>query len=307
MTKPSIHFSLATLLWVCLALNAVHANEQAQAATTGKLVATPDGSNRASMETMQIPSHGSLMNALVYVAAGAGPHPAVILLHGFPGNERNLDLAQDMRRAGWDVLYFDYRGSWGTPGNFSFSHGIEDTAAALNYLRQPEVAKKLRLDPTHIVLIGHSMGGFMAVEAAEKDPAIKAFATISAADFGGRFLKSLDKNQELAAIENLGIGLAQEGMAPLSGCTPNGLAHDVADHAASWSFQAKVDTLKDRTALIVTSDDGLATENETFAEALHQAGDTKVTAVHLATDHAYSDQRTELSQAVLRWLASLPK
>jgi pimeloyl-ACP methyl ester carboxylesterase len=64
------------------------------------------------------------MNALVYVAAGAGPHPAVILLHGFPGNERNLDLAQDMRRAGWDVLYFNYRGSWGTLGDFSFAHGI---------------------------------------------------------------------------------------------------------------------------------------------------------------------------------------
>jgi pimeloyl-ACP methyl ester carboxylesterase len=65
------------------------------------------------METFQIPSHGALLNAFVYVAAGAGPHPAVVLLHGFPGNERNLDLAQDMRRAGWDVLYFDYRGSWG--------------------------------------------------------------------------------------------------------------------------------------------------------------------------------------------------
>jgi len=84
----------------------------------------------ASMQTFQIPSHGALLNALVYVAAGAGPHPAVVLLHGFPGNERNLDLAQDIRRAGWDVLYFNYRGSWGSPGDFSFSHAIEDTAAA---------------------------------------------------------------------------------------------------------------------------------------------------------------------------------
>jgi pimeloyl-ACP methyl ester carboxylesterase len=46
-----------------------------------------------------------------YVASGTGPRPAVVLLHGFPGNERNLDLAQDMRRAGWDVLYLNYRGS----------------------------------------------------------------------------------------------------------------------------------------------------------------------------------------------------
>ena len=89
------------------------------------------------MQTMQLPSHGALLNAIVYVAAGAGPHPVVILLHGFPGNEKNLDLAQAIRRAGWDVLYFDYRGSWGSPGDFSFTHCIEDTQAAIAYVRDP--------------------------------------------------------------------------------------------------------------------------------------------------------------------------
>ncbi|MEO8998877.1 MAG: alpha/beta fold hydrolase, partial [Rhodanobacter sp.] len=176
------HCAIATILAASLAMAAcpVHAHlPPAPGAKTSQ--ATPSGAvDRASMQTMQIPSHGALMNALVYIAAGPGPHPAVILLHGFPGNERNLDLAQDMRRAGWDVLYFNYRGSWGTPGDFSFAHGIEDTAAALAYLRQPGVAKSLRLDPNRIVLMGHSMGGFMTVEAAAADPAIKAFATISA-------------------------------------------------------------------------------------------------------------------------------
>jgi dipeptidyl aminopeptidase/acylaminoacyl peptidase len=75
-----------------------------------------DRAHPATMETVQVPSHGVLMNGLVYVAAGVGPHPVVLLLHGFPGNEKNLDLAQAMRRAGWDVLYFDYRGSWGNAG-----------------------------------------------------------------------------------------------------------------------------------------------------------------------------------------------
>src|SRR4051812_26200803 len=73
-------------------------------------------------ETFQIPSHGAKLNALLYIADGPGPHPAVVLLHGFPGNERNLDLAQDIRRAGWDVLYFNYRGAWGSPGDFSFGN-----------------------------------------------------------------------------------------------------------------------------------------------------------------------------------------
>jgi pimeloyl-ACP methyl ester carboxylesterase len=260
---------------------------------------------RAEMQTFQIPSQGSLLNAFVYVAAGAGPHPAVVLLHGFPGNERNLDLAQDIRRAGWDVLYFDYRGSWGSPGDFSFSHGIEDTAAAVAYLRRPETSKLLRLDPARIVLLGHSMGGFMAVQAAAADPKILALGIISAADLGGRIPPNLPKDHQLDVIAGLTKGYAAEGMAPLAGCTPEGLARETVAHATDWSFVAKVDSLKTRPALVVTSDDGLTKANDAFASALRKAGDTRVVTLHLPTDHAYSDQRTALSAAILKWLATL--
>ncbi len=268
--------------------------------------AQPAGTaDRASMESFQIPSHGALLNAFVYVAAGAGPHPAVILLHGFPGNERNLDLAQDIRRAGWDVLYFNYRGSWGSPGDFSFSHSIEDTAAAIAYLRQPANAKTLRVDPSRIVLIGHSMGGFMAVQGVAADPGILAMGLISAADLGGRIPQPLSKDREPQAIQALSTGYAHEGMAPLSGCTPEGLARETIANAAKWSFPAKVDALKSRPALIVTSEDGLAPSNTAFATALRNAGNGQVTTLHLSTDHSYSDQRSALSKAVLQWLASL--
>src|SRR3954470_9178124 len=188
------------------------------------------GAAKASMESMQIPSHGSPMNGLVYVAAGAGPHPVVILLHGFPGNERNLDIAQDMRHAGWDVLYFNYRGSWGTPGNFSFSHAMEDVAAAIAYLRQPENAKRLRLDPSRIVLVGHSMGGFMAVEGAGADSAIKGIAMISGADMAGTYAQMQAQSSRTDAVKKMAAALGEEGMAPLNGCTPESLARELADH-----------------------------------------------------------------------------
>jgi len=265
-----------------------------------------DRTNAASMQTFQISSHGALLNAFVYVAAGAGPHPAVVLLHGFPGNERNLDLAQDMRRAGWDVLYFNYRGSWGSPGEFSFSHAIEDTVAATAFLRQPEMTKLLRLDPSRIVLIGHSMGGFMAVEGGTADPAVVAVGLISAADLGGRIPQPLPKEGEQAAIQRLTEGYRREGMAPLAGCTPEGLARETLANAAQWSFLAKADALKSMPTLIVTSDDGLAPGNAAFAAALHNAGNGRVTTLHLPTDHSYSDQRGALSTAVLHWLAALP-
>lgn len=304
MNRPSLRGFTGFI--VSLACIASLQARPAPAAAPDALV-RPAAANRAAMETMQIPSHGALMNALVYVAAGSGPHPAVILLHGFPGNERNLDLAQDMRRAGWDVLYFNYRGSWGTPGAFSFTHGIEDTAAALAYLRQPAVARKLRLDPARIVLIGHSMGGFMAIQAAAADPAVKAVGVISGGDLGAAFQRLRREDSEPVALHKMAAGLAGEGMAPLSGCTPDGLAHEVAAHAANWAFPVQAPALKDRNVLVVTSDDGLAGMNDAFVAALRKAGDTRVTTLHLPTDHAYSDRRIELSQAVLKWLATLPE
>ena len=294
----------AACLLLCLAGFSTHAAAD-DAQSKANLLSKPEGEAKASMETMQIPSHGSLMNALVYVAAGAGPHPTVILLHGFPGNERNLDLAQDMRRAGWDVLYFNYRGSWGSSGNFSFSHGIEDVASAIAYLRQPENAKRLRLDPSRIVLVGHSMGGFMTVQAASTDPAIKAIAMISAADMAGIFGQMQTQSSRADAVKKMGAGLAAEGMAPLSGCTPDGLAQELADHTSAWAFRSMVGAIKDRPAFVITSDDGLAPAADAFAAALRQAGDTQVTTLHLSTDHAYSDKRTELSRALLQWLATV--
>ena len=58
-----------------------------------------DAAHPARMEVLHIPSGGVELNAIAYVAAGAGPHPTVVLFHGLPGNEKNLDLAQAMRRA----------------------------------------------------------------------------------------------------------------------------------------------------------------------------------------------------------------
>ena len=292
---------LAVSLLLCLGGPQAQADDAAKSALLDKPAAT----TKASMETMQIPSHGAGLNALVYVAAGAGPHPVVILLHGFPGNERNLDLAQDMRRAGWDVLFFNYRGSWGTPGEFSFAHSMEDVASAIAYLRQPDNAQRLRLDSSRIVLVGHSMGGFMTVEAAGADPAIKGIAMISGADMAGAFADLQAHGTPADAVKKMSAALGQEGMAPLAGCTPDSLARELADHVPAWTFGAMAGALKDRPAFVITSDDGLAPADNAFADALRQAGDKHVTKLHLPTDHAYSDQREALSRALLKWLATM--
>ena len=65
-------------------------------------------------------SDGHRLIGTLYLARGEEPKPTVLLLHGCPGLEKNLDLAVLLRDRGWNSLVFHYRGCWGSaPINFA--------------------------------------------------------------------------------------------------------------------------------------------------------------------------------------------
>ena len=281
---------LVFLLVSLLALPLSGLDAQAPAALTSD--PAPDKLHLAAFDTFQLPSHGELLNAFVYIAAGAGPHPTVVLLHGFPGNERNLDLAQAIRRAGYDVLFFDYRGSWGSPGAFSFTHSIEDTEAVVAYLRDLANAARLRSDPAKIILIGHSMGGFLARYAGAHDPAIEAVGLISAADMGVDQIEALKPEQRSQTVAARAKRYTELGVAPLAGCTATSLAEEVVANADAWNVPKLAPLFAGRSVLVITSDDGLVASNDAFVAGLSKS--SHVTTRHLVTDHSYSDHRIAL-------------
>src|ERR1700722_9935591 len=143
-----------------------------------------DREHPAAMTVLHIPSHGVLINGLIYQPAGAGPYPTLIICHGLPGNEKNLDLAQAVRRAGWNAVTFNYRGSWGSPGVFRFAQNLEDADAVLAYLRDPANASKLGIDTRRIAIAGHSMGGWVVAHTASHDHGLLGAVIISAGDMG---------------------------------------------------------------------------------------------------------------------------
>jgi pimeloyl-ACP methyl ester carboxylesterase len=260
----------------------------------------------AAEESFQIPSHGGKFNALMYVASGSGPHPTVVLLHGFPGNEKNLDLAQAIRRDGWNVLWFDYRGSWGSPGAFSITHAIEDAETAVAYLRDPANAARLRVDPAFLVLGGHSMGGMIASIVGARDHALKGVALISAANKPGRFLPAWRNGHPDPDIAPLAHHLETMGMYPLAECTSESLARELTAHAVAWNLSAQATGLAMHPLLAISSDDGLGPATDDLVAKIHALDSAApVTAVHLATDHSYNDHRIALEAAFLEWLATL--
>jgi pimeloyl-ACP methyl ester carboxylesterase len=255
-----------------------------------------DKTHPAAMEVVHIPSGNVEINGVVYIAAGTGPHPTVVLCHGLPGNEKNLDLAQAMRRAGWTVITFNYRGSWGSPGNYRFAQNLEDASAVLAFARDPANAARLRIDPQRLVIMGHSMGGWVTALTAAKDKTLLGAAMISAANLG-RFA-AMPRDQLAAAMK-------ANGQEALAGTSPETMADELLANAAAFDLMTAAPTLGATDLLILSSDDGLAPGTDALAEAIRKGGGTKVKTLHVATDHSWSNARVRLQAEVLGWLEKL--
>jgi acetyl esterase/lipase len=187
---------------------------------------------------------------------------------------------------------------------FSFSNSIEDTVAAIAYLREPANAARLRSDPKRIALVGHSMGGFMAAYAGSHDPAILGVGMISAANLAYMGLAGTG-NEPGANIPQIAAALEREDILPLAGCTGESLAKELVANGRKWNFVDYATLFGNRPLLLVTSEDGLAPFSAMLAKGVRQQGGTHLTEVHFPTDHSYSDHRIALQVAVLNWLATL--
>lgn len=255
-----------------------------------------DAAHPARAETLHIPTGGVKVNGLAYIAAGPGAHPTVVLFHGFPGIEKNLDLAHAIRRSGWNVVTLNYRGSWGSPGTYSFRGNLEDARAALAYLRTPEVAAKLQLDPRRLVVMGHSMGGWVTAVTAGDDPDLKGAVLISAADMA-----------QLAALPfQTRVALAADSMETLAGVTAEDLARQM-EGLKGRDFATAAPGLVGKPLLILSSDDGLRPMTDALAADIRARGGAKVTTIHGATNHAWDSLRVRLYGEVIDWLDKLPK
>jgi uncharacterized protein len=301
---------LTHLGWsLCLACcSFVHAQQVPSALTADP---AQDPKYPASVVSLaDLPSHGENLLGVFYLASGASPHPTVVLMHGFPGYEQNLDLAQAMRRAGWNVLAVHYRGSWGVKGDFSFQHAMEDADAEVAFVSDAANAKKYRIDTSKIVLLGHSMGGFMVASAAAHDRKVAGVGMISAWNIGASFPPASNGTSQHTEDQSAKRSLIEQftrdnDAAPLAGCTVESLVNEAYEHRAAWNFNDYATSLASRPVLVISSEDGLAPADQTFATALKKEGNTRVTEAHFPTDHAYSDHRLALTTVVLNWLASM--
>ena len=248
------------------------------------------------MEVLHIPSGGVKINGVAYLASGAGAHPTFVFFHGLPGNEKNLDIAQAVRRDGWNAITVNYRGSWGSPGEFRFGNNLEDADAVLAFLRDPANARTLQIDTTRLVIAGHSMGGWVTALTAAHDHGIRGAILISMADMS---------RHGSATRAELASGMS-ENMESLAGVTAESMADELIANRPKWRVVDRVTELARLPLLVITSNDGLAPQSDALVKAVRAKGSPSVTTIHFPTDHSYSDKRIALESSIIEWLDHIP-
>ena len=249
-----------------------------------------DAAHPPRLDPVRFESEGAALFGFVYVAAGPGPHPTAILLHGLPGNERNLDLAQALRRVGWNVVFFHYRGAWGSEGRFSFRHVLRDVAAVVDIVQRPGFVARHRVDAARLALVGHSLGGLVALTAGHELEAVRCVVSLAGANLGAL--------AEAAARDPRQAGALEETFAawggPLGHPDPSTLVEELMAEAE------RLDPTRHAEALARTP---LRHHHLPLVEALAEQPEPQAEhAVLEGADHAFSNKRIELARVVSEWL-----
>ncbi|GAB2839908.1 alpha/beta fold hydrolase [Pseudoduganella ginsengisoli] len=145
----------------------------------------------------------------LFVPKGAGPWPAVVLVHGSGPNNRDEDifghkiflvLADHLARNGIAVLRYDKRGVGGSNGDYDTATTLDfafDAQAAVAYLRtRPDINAR------HIGMIGHSEGGLIAPMVAARDPQLGFVVLMAGPGVRGDVLmaEQMARNAELDGL-----------------------------------------------------------------------------------------------------------
>lgn len=180
-------------------------------------------------EYLAVNSHGSrIFGRLLFPAFydETSTVPVVLMLHGQPGGDKNLDVAAYLRANGLAVAYFSYRGVWGSHGDYCLSHNIEDVISVAEHIRKHAV--QYRIDPQRFYLFGHSMGGFSALNAMAAGLKVSGAILMAPCDSGYRYLYEGD------AFSSALRASAKQGILHVP--TEEYMVEDLAQHAEEWYF-----------------------------------------------------------------------
>ncbi len=241
-------------------------------------------------ENVDFPSGGNTLLGRIYRPEGRAKKPAVAICHGYPGDTKNMDLAEELALNGVVTLVFYYQGAWGSGGKYSLTKletGAKDAAAYLRSL--PYV------DPKRVGLVSHSMGALPLSKTMSLDPTIKTGVLMSPASDSAA-MAARDK------IEGTATRLAAMAEGTLKGTTSESLTKDLEWVANNTNPVELVPKIKVPIMVVVGSNDTV-TPPDACRRLYDAAKEPKKWVIIEGADHGYSEHRIHLIKVVLDWLS----
>ena len=240
------------------------------------------------VEDVSFESEGYKLLGRMYRPNKSGRFPAVAICHGYPGDTKNMDLAEELALNGIVTLILYYRGAWGSEGTYSFK-GFEPSARdAVEYLRSSHF-----VDPERVGLIGYSMGAIPATSRLNSDQRLKTGVFMSpAAD-----LSAFAAEERLDTIIPIFIEM---GRGKLNSLDSEKLKTDL-----TWALENQnpikmIGGVSAPVMVVVGSNDKVVPP-ELCRSLYEAANEPKKWLLIDGANHGYSDHRIPLINAVLEW------
>ena len=245
-----------------------------------------DSNFPAFNEEMTINIKGDSVAGYAFIANGEQPKETIIMLHGLPGNDNQFDIAQSLRRSNRNVIHFNYRGSWGSQGDFLYSNSLVDVDEVIKFLSIPENAKRLRIDTNAFVILGRSYGGGIALIQGSKNERVKKIIAISSMNAGSRF----DAFQDLSELSRWKNYLDRQVMLDVN--------HDVflqemLDNKEKYNVVTYKNQLRHKKVLLIDA----SKSNQSWTSLLENI-DHKM----MLSDHNFISNRIALTNVLIEWL-----
>tara|TARA_B110000090_G_scaffold209590_1_gene266707 strand:- start:409 stop:1311 length:903 start_codon:yes stop_codon:yes gene_type:complete len=264
--------------------------------------AKSQGKFPATTTALTFKSDKMRMSGFIYMAEGKELKPTVLLLHGYPGNEKNLDVAQALRSYGWNVVFFHYRGAWGSEGQFSFRNAEQDVQVVLKYLSDRDNSAKLRIDREFISTVGHSMGGHMAIAGILDNQLVKCSVAWDGANLGAKDVGFVNDPNTTIPWKRYG-----DAMFMLNGWSGDKAQKETQKYADKLDLVKRAKNINGRAVLLVganTSVIPMELHIKPLLAALKTTKNSQIFYKLIEDDHSFNSSRKALIDTTAKFLNS---
>lgn len=230
-----------------------------------------------------------LLRGRFYKPVSSPKFSAVAICHGYPGDTKNMDLAEELALNGVAVLVFYYEGAWGSEGKYRFSHLLSSTQAAISYLKSLDF-----IDSERIGLISHSMGAIPLTNVMINDESVKSGVLMSPASDISKWLSK-------EAIDNVFNIYLEMAKGKLSLGNIDEYKRDMIKVARNYNPIDKISSIKSPLLFVVGSVDNITHPDD--VKALYEKASSPKKLVMIdGADHGFSEHRIILIEKILEWL-----